>query len=80
MIITVRDVDEGAFREFRTRVVSEGINTGMALSQAIRQWAKSPEPSKRKGKSLFDLKPVDWGKGSELYSSRFDEYLYGGKK
>ncbi len=80
MIITVRDVEEDDFKEFRAAVVSKGIKTGTALSQAMREWAGKPESKKRKGKSLFDLKPVDWGKGSEQYSSRFDEYLYGGKK
>lgn len=80
MIITVRDVNEKAFRQLRTEAVSRGLKTGVAASEAFMQWASKEKPGKRKGKSLFDLKPIDWGEGSEFYSSRFDEYLYGGKK
>ncbi len=76
MDISVREVEEQAFREFRVKAVSKGLTTGIALSQAMREWAGKPE--KKPKKSFFDLKPWAWKEKNA--SMKVDESLYGGKK
>ena len=80
MNISVRDVDPKAFREFKVKTVSQGTKTGVALTQAIKEWVEKGEKKKKKKRSLFDLKPWYWGKGNERASIEVDETLYGGKK
>ncbi len=76
MTITVRNVDEELFREFKVEAVKEGIPIGNALNMAIIQWiSKHKDPRK----SLLDYKPTDWGKGTEHVSEEIDEILYSKK-
>lgn len=78
MIITVRDVTENDFKQFRSLVVSKGIKTGTALSQAMREWAGKEQEKKQRKKSFFDsIKPSDWGPGTENSSMEVDKYAYG---
>lgn len=78
--ISVRDVDPTAFREFKVKTVSQGTKTGIALTQAMKEWVGKREKEKKIKRSFFDLKPWDWGKGNERVSIEVDETLYGGKK
>ncbi len=81
MIITVRDVEEQVFREFRTKAVSRGMKTGIAANEAFREWARKDEPKKLKKRSFFDMvKPWDWGPGSENSSMEIDKNVYGDLK
>lgn len=73
MQLCVRDVDQKIFREFKARVVKEGLTVGSALTLAMKQWVE--EESERK--SFLELKPVDWGAGTEKSSKEIDGLLYG---
>jgi len=78
--VSFRDVDAGAFREFKAAVASQGMTMGIAVSEALRLFAKQFKEKKGNKMSLLDLKPVDYGPGSENMSQRIDEVLYGWKK
>jgi len=76
MNITIRDVDEKVFRRFKAEAVKEGLKLGSALTSAMKFWLEKKRES-RPGKSLLDLRPVDWGPGTEKSSTEIDETLYG---
>ncbi|HIH39749.1 TPA: hypothetical protein HA219_03450 [Candidatus Woesearchaeota archaeon] len=73
--IAVRDVNEEAFREFKSDVVKRGMKLGTALTLAMEKFRSEllkPRPK------FTSLRPVDWGRGSEKLSEQVDEILYGG--
>ncbi len=74
MQLTVKNVDEKVFREFKAEAVMEGFNVGKALNLAMSMWLwKSAKPKR----SLLELKPVSFGKGTEKLSEEMDKILYG---
>ena len=75
MDVSVREVEEGVFRDFRAKATSKGLKTGTALTQAMKEWSSKSEKAPKR--SFFDLKPFH-GKNSDL-SENVDKYLYGGK-
>lgn len=75
MNITIRDLNDSLFRKFKSAAVEDNIKLGAALNQAMVLWVERNK-HKRKGK-LSELKPFDWGKGSENASTDIDEVLYG---
>ena len=82
-ILTIRDVDEEAWRKFRARTAQEGMKTGDALSQAIITWVKEKEESeiekKPNPKPLLKIRPVTVGRGKVVrWSEEIDETLYYG--
>jgi len=50
------------------------MTVGTALTWAIENWLSSLEPIRGR---LSDLKPRDWGPGTERVSEEIDEILYG---
>ena len=74
MQISVKDVEEQVFREFRAESVRGGLKVGRALSLAMKLWLEKKE--RRPKMSLLDLKPTDWGKGTERLSEEIDKVLY----
>ncbi len=75
MNITIRGLQENVFREFKAKAAREGMKLGDALSIAMEKWSK--ESKKEKGAKLSDLKPFNWGKGTERTSEEIDKILYG---
>jgi hypothetical protein len=75
MNITIRDLDEKVFRRFKAKAVEEGMKLGEALTQAMELWIK--QKSTKPIKSLLDIKPFNWGKGTEKVSTEIDKILYG---
>ncbi len=73
MTITVRNVDEELFKEFKVEAVKEGIPIGKALNMAMVQWISQ---HKKPRKSLLDYKPTSWGKSTEHTSEEIDAILY----
>lgn len=74
MQITIKNVQEHVFREFKAESVREGLKVGDSLTLAMRLWL---EKSKKKPKlSLLDLKPRDWGKGTERLSEDIGMAVY----
>ena len=75
MNITIRNLQETIFRKFKAKAANEGIKLGDALAQAMEAWA-SRGSVKPKGR-LSDVKPFNWGRGTEHTSSEVDSILYG---
>lgn len=74
MQITIKNVQEHVFREFKAESIREGLKIGNSLTLAMGLWL---EKSKKKPKlSLLDLKPKDWGKGTERLSEEIDRVVY----
>ena len=74
MQITIKNVQEHVFREFKAESIREGLKVGDSLSLAMGLWI---EKSKKKPKlSLLNLKPKDWGKGTERLSEEIDRIVY----
>lgn len=73
--ITIRGVDQKIWREFKSRVVAEGMPLGKALTVVMSSWIM--RPSKSKARSIFDLQPVKFaGADVEHLSEKVDEVLY----
>ena len=74
--ITVRDVDDNVFREFKAQAIHHGLTLGTALTIAMEKY-QSELGGKRK--KLLSWKPISWGKESTHVSEEVDSILYGGK-
>ncbi|HLD04526.1 MAG TPA: hypothetical protein VJG90_02290 [Candidatus Nanoarchaeia archaeon] len=74
MQLSVKEVDEQVFREFKAESVREGLKVGKALTWAMQFWLESRE--KKPKLSILDFKPRSWGKGTEHVSEEIDEILY----
>ena len=71
--LSIKEVDKDIFREFKSQSVKENTKVGEALTLAMKLWLDK----KRKPKlNLLDLKPWDWGKGTENLSQEIDKVLY----
>lgn len=75
MQLSVRDVDQKIFREFKAGVVREGLNLGKAITLAMQEWLAKTKKHKM---SLLDYKATQWGKGTEKTSEEIDRILYNG--
>ncbi len=73
--ITVRDVDENVFREFKAETSRRGIKLGTAITLAMMRFKCEMKTRKK----LTDFKPTSWGKGTEHLSEQIDDILYGEK-
>ncbi len=81
MNITVRGVDVKVFREVKTEAMRRKISLSQAVDSALKLWLKTRKPQRKLVKTrLLDLKPIDFGHGSEKASSQVDEIVYGWKK
>ncbi len=75
--LTIRGVDDRVFREFKAEAVKDGTSIGKAITGAMKFWIESRKRPKKAVKSLLDLKPYDWGQGTEKASQEIDKILYG---
>ena len=78
MNITVRDIDELVFRDFKAEAVRDGTTLGNAFTMAMKLWLEHYKKDEKKRKSLMDLTSFDWGKGTGNSSLEVDDILYGG--
>jgi len=76
MNITLRDVDEKVFRRFKAEAVKEGQKLGQAVTRAMKLWLEKRHEERGAEKSLLDLRPIDWGEGTEKTSTEIDSLLY----
>ncbi|MEK6899624.1 MAG: hypothetical protein AABX05_00725 [Nanoarchaeota archaeon] len=72
--ITVRDVDQEVFREFKAEAIKRGLTLGSALTLAMEKFRAELGSKKQKFTSLT---PISWGKGTEHSSEEIDRILYG---
>ena len=77
--IAVRDVDVEVYRKFRARAIQERLKLGKALTHAMREWAERNKANYNK-KHGPQIKPFDWGHGTEKTSEEIDKILYGPRK
>ena len=76
--ITFKNVDETVLRQFKAEAVLEGKTFGRALAEALLTWLQQRQLLRKKKKmKLSDLKPVDFGPGSERGSVEVDQIVYG---
>ena len=72
--ISVRDVGKEIFNEFKALTVKKRMTLGQALTVAMSEWLD--EELKLPKKSLLELKPFKWGKGTEKTSMEIDKIAY----
>ena len=73
MQLSVRDVDEKVFREFKAAAVRNKLKLGGALNLAMMKFRQELD---RKQKFIH-FKAFKGGKGTEHVSEQVDEILYG---
>ena len=76
MNVTIRGVDEAVYRRFKAKAIEEGMKLGEALTQAMELWIR--QRSIKPTKSLLEIKPFDWGRGTEKSSIEIDKIIYEG--
>jgi hypothetical protein len=74
MNVTIRDLDEVTFKKFKAKAIEEGMKLGEAMTQAMALWIKQRNIKQKA--SLLDVKPFNWGKGTEKTSIEIDKILY----
>ncbi|HIH22585.1 TPA: hypothetical protein HA238_02570 [Candidatus Micrarchaeota archaeon] len=74
--VTLREFDDRLYRELKAEAARDDITIVEALAQAVTVWLAT-HTHKKKKKSVFDYKPVDFGASSEKSSREIDEVLYG---
>lgn len=73
--ITIRDLQDGVFRQFKAKAVEEDMKLGDALTQAMQLWMK--ERKIKKKLRFTDIPTSHWGPGTEKTSQEIDKILYG---
>lgn len=76
MDTTIRNLDEGAYRELKARAALTGRTIGDLLNEAIRCYLARPIAPARRG-SLGDLRPEPYPEGSERLSEQIGDFVYG---
>ena len=74
MQVSIKNVEEGVFREFKAESVREGFKVGKALTFAMKMWLDNKEGKPRM--SLLNFKPKNWGKGTERTSEEINNIIY----
>lgn len=74
MQVSIKNVDEHVFREFKAESVREGLKVGNALTLAMQLMLEKKE--KKPKMSILDFKPRAWGKGTEKTSEEIDKIVY----
>ena len=74
MQLSIKDVEDQTFREFKAESVREGLKIGKALTLAMKLWLENK--GKKPRMSLLELKPRRWGKGTERTSEEIDKVIY----
>tara|TARA_Y100000310_G_C20169190_1_gene572809 strand:- start:67 stop:288 length:222 start_codon:yes stop_codon:yes gene_type:complete len=73
MQLSVKNVDEKVFREFKAKAVQNKMKIGSALTFAMNSWLQKKEKKKY---TLLDIEPIDLGQGPQDITKEMDEILY----
>ena len=76
MDTTIRNLDEGAYRDLKARAAREGKTVGQAVNEAIRAYLAGPG-ARRRTRSVEELRPVPYPEGNERLSEEIDRIVYG---
>ena len=74
MQLSVKNVEQKVFQEFKAESIRAGFPVGTSLTLAMKLWLDRKKGKKKK--SLLDYTPISWGKGTEHVSEHIDEVLY----
>jgi len=75
MNLTIRSLNDSVFKKFKAKAVEEGMKLGEALTQAMELWIK--QRNVKRSANLLDIKPFNWGEGTEKTSIEIDQILHG---
>lgn len=75
MDITIRNLDEQAYRRLKARAALEGRTVGELVNRAMR--ALLDDADEKPARSLRELEPVDFPAGNERLSEELDRLVYG---
>ncbi|MBI2110171.1 hypothetical protein HYT51_00105 [Candidatus Woesearchaeota archaeon] len=74
MQVSVKNVEDSVFREFKSESVRERLPMGKALTLAMKAWL---DHKQRKPQLHFlNLQPKKWKRGTEYTSEEIDKILY----
>jgi len=76
MDTTIRNLDEATYRELKARAAIEGKTVGESINEAIRAYLRRT-PRFTKDRSLGELSPEPYGRGSRNLSREIDRVVYG---
>ncbi|MBI1734176.1 MAG: hypothetical protein HYR51_03285 [Candidatus Rokubacteria bacterium] len=77
MDTTIRNLDEGAYRELKARAALTGRPIGELMTEAIRVYLGTAATLPKRT-SLRDWRPEAYPKGNERLSEQIDTIVYGG--
>lgn len=74
--VGIRNVDEETFRKFRSLAIERKMNIGEALNLAMKKMIANKNKEEKKETGIINIKPMDFGKGTENSSGEIDKILY----
>jgi len=74
--VGIRNVDEETFRKFRILAIERKMKIGEALNLAMKKMIANKNKEGKKEKGIINIKPLDFGKGTENSSEEIDKILY----
>lgn len=75
MQVSIKNVDETIFRDFKAEAVREKLHLGEAITLALQSWVNHKRTKSRM--NILNIKPRSWGKGTAHLSEQIDEIVYG---
>ena len=75
--VGIRDVNEETFRKFRSLAIERKMKIGEALNIAMKKMIIDKDNEKKKKLGIINMKPFDFGNGTENSSEEIDKILYG---
>ena len=76
MNITIRNIDDELYHEFKAEAIRTGLTIGAAVNIAIQGWLNQKHKKAPKY-SFLEYEAVDFGEGTENLSENYEQYLYG---
>jgi len=76
MNITIRNIDDKLYHEFKAEAIRTGLTVGAAINSAIQVWLNQKHKKTPKY-SFLEYNAVDFGEGTENLSENYEQYLYG---
>jgi len=73
MDTTIRNIDPFVYKKLKTKAAQEGISIGEAVTRALSEWLGL---SKKKTRSIIEIKPEHFGYEYRNLSEEIDEVLY----
>jgi len=77
MDVTIRNVDESAYRALKARAALNGKTVGELVNEAMKAFLGRPDPSIKVPGSLALLRPIQFPPGNEHLSEEIDQIVYG---